>query len=118
VLVHAAISPLVMAGDFNCAVRESLMSSSGQRATLFLITFCSIAVSLSAQPSLEQRQPLELVFVDSIVPQDRHEMMSTTGAWHARDGATRNVALTQKVEWGLSDQLQIATFVPFGPART
>jgi len=31
------------------------------------------------QQTLEQRQPLELVFADSIVPQDRHEAMFTTG---------------------------------------
>ena len=34
--------------------------------------------------TLEQRQPLELVFADSIVPQDRHEVMLTTGAWYSR----------------------------------
>jgi len=31
---------------------------------------------------LEQRQPLELVSADSIVPQDRHEMMLTSGGWY------------------------------------
>jgi hypothetical protein len=34
------------------------------------------------EPSLEQRQPLELVYADSIVPQDRHETMLTTEAGH------------------------------------
>jgi hypothetical protein len=60
--------------------------------------------------SLEQRQPLELVFADSIVPQDRHELMLTTGIWLFRHGDLRHQSLTQKVEWGLSDRLQISTF--------
>jgi hypothetical protein len=63
------------------------------------------------EPTLEQRQPLELVNADSIVPQDRHEMMLTTGGWYFRDGRTHNALLTQKMEWGLSDHLQVATFV-------
>jgi hypothetical protein len=61
--------------------------------------------------SLEQRQPLELVFADSIVPQDRHEMMLTTGAWYARRGGNDSGQLTQKMEWGISDKLQISAFV-------
>jgi hypothetical protein len=32
------------------------------------------------EASLEQREPLELVYADSIVPQDTHEMMLTSGA--------------------------------------
>jgi hypothetical protein len=63
-------------------------------------------------PTLEQRQPLELVFADSIVPQDRHEMMLTTGGWYSRQrGDIHDALLTQKVEWGISDKLQISTFV-------
>src|ERR1700688_653297 len=62
--------------------------------------------------SLEQRQPLELVFADSIVPQDRHETMFTSGAWYSRQrGNTHDALLTQKVEWGISDKLQISTLV-------
>jgi hypothetical protein len=61
--------------------------------------------------TLEQRQPLELVFADSIVPQDRHEAMFTTGAWYFRHGALRHASLTQKVEWGISDKLQVSTFL-------
>jgi hypothetical protein len=60
--------------------------------------------------SLEQRQPLELVFADSIVPQDRHELMLTAGAWYFRRGDLQRQSLTQKGEWGLSDQLQISVF--------
>jgi hypothetical protein len=63
------------------------------------------------QASLEQRQPLELVFADSIVPQDRHEMMLVTGGWYLRHGTLRTALLTQKVEWGISDQLQISTLI-------
>jgi len=64
------------------------------------------------EPSLEQRQPLELIFADSIVPQDRHEMMLTTGGWYSRQrGDVHNALLTQKIEWGISDKLQISTFV-------
>ncbi|MBO0723293.1 MAG: hypothetical protein J2P41_20895 [Blastocatellia bacterium] len=62
------------------------------------------------QMSLEERQPLELVFADSIVPQDRHEMMLTTGGWYFRRGVLREAAITQKIEWGISDRLQISTF--------
>lgn len=61
--------------------------------------------------SLEQRQPLELVYADSIVPQDRHEMMLTTGGWFSRSSGTHDEMLTQKVEWGISDQLQISALV-------
>jgi hypothetical protein len=63
------------------------------------------------QKPLEQRQPLELVFADSIVPQDRHEWMFTTGGWYFRHGRLRNGSLTQKIEWGISDKLQISTLV-------
>ena len=64
------------------------------------------------QQSLEQRQPLELVFADSIVPQDRHEMMLTTGGWYLRQrGDIHDALLTQKIEWGILDKLQISTFV-------
>ena len=64
------------------------------------------------EPSLEQRQPLELIFADSIVPQDRHEMMLTTGGWYSRQrGDVHSAVLTQKIEWGISDKLQISTFV-------
>jgi hypothetical protein len=65
------------------------------------------------EPSLEQRQPLELVHADSIVPQDRHELMSTTGGWYSRDRGIHDGLLTQKVEWGISDRLQVSTFVDF-----
>jgi hypothetical protein len=55
---------------------------------------------------------LELVFADSIVPQDRHEMMLTTGGWYSRPrGDIHDALLTQKIEWGVSDKLQISTFV-------
>jgi hypothetical protein len=63
------------------------------------------------QQTLEQRQPLELVFADSIVPQDRHEAMFTTGGWYSQHhGDTHDAMLTQKIEWGISDKLQISTF--------
>src|SRR5882672_9668753 len=63
------------------------------------------------QKSLEERQPLELVFADSIVPQDRHETMLTTGVWYFRHHSAHHALLTQKAEWGISDHLQVATFV-------
>jgi hypothetical protein len=67
-------------------------------ATLcLLLAFSSARAAQNAtdqQESLERRQPLELVFADSIVPQDRHEMMLTTGAWNSRRGVTRNASLT------------------------
>jgi hypothetical protein len=64
------------------------------------------------QQTLEQRQPLELVFADSIVPQDRHEAMFTTGGWYSQQqGDTHATLLTQKVEWGISDKLQVSTLV-------
>jgi hypothetical protein len=61
--------------------------------------------------SLEQRQPLELVYADSIVPQDTHEMMLTTGAWYLRSGDLHDSFLAQKIEWGISDRLQVSAFV-------
>jgi hypothetical protein len=61
--------------------------------------------------TLERRQALELVFADSIVPQERHEMMLTTGSWYARGHGVHDGRLTQKMAWGISDKLQISTFV-------
>ena len=52
-----------------------------------------------------------MVSADSIVPQDRHEMMLTSGGWYFRDGDVHDAMFTQKVEWGISDRLQVATFV-------
>ena len=63
------------------------------------------------QKSLEQRQPLELVYADSIVPQDRHETMLTTGVWYFRKHASHHASLTQKIEWGISDALQVSTTI-------
>ena len=64
------------------------------------------------EASLEQRQPLELVFADSIVPQDLHETMLTTGGWYLRQRDNiQDAFLGQKIEWGISDKLQISTFV-------
>ena len=69
------------------------------------------------QQTLEQRQPLELVFADSIVPQDRHEAMFTTGGWYSKQqGDTHAALLTQKVEWGILDTLQVSTSV-HAPSR-
>ena len=79
------------------------------KAILFLLSLAPQTVGQTK--SLEERQPLELVFADSIVPQDRHETMLTTGVWYFRHGSLHNASLTQKVEWGISDQLQVATFV-------
>ena len=79
------------------------------KAILFLLSIAPQTVGQTK--SLEERQPLELVFADSIVPQDRHETMLTTGAWYFRHGSLHNASLTQKVEWGISDQLQVATLV-------
>jgi hypothetical protein len=69
----------------------------------------AIAQENNGGPTLEQRQPLELVFADSIVPQDLHEAMFTTGAWNFRRGSLRDSYLTQKIEWGISDTFQIST---------
>src|ERR1043166_8341170 len=78
---------------------------------LLLVFLGGSAVYGQEQPTLEQRQPLELVFADSIVPQDRHEMMLTTGGWYSRQGGDiHDALLTQKVEWGISDKLQISAF--------
>jgi hypothetical protein len=63
------------------------------------------------EASLEQRQPLELVYADSIVPQDTHEMMLTSGAWYLRSGGIHDSFLAQKIEWGISDSLQVSAFV-------
>ncbi len=85
--------------------------------SFFCCLLCLLLCSLAEQhvfgqsESLEQRLPLELVFADSIVPQDRHEMMLTTGGWYFSHGVLHSSLLTQKLEWGISDQLQVSTFV-------
>jgi hypothetical protein len=77
---------------------------------ILLITYGTCRQACAQDQSLEQRQPLELVFADSIVPQDRHEAMSTTGIWNFRRGSFNHASLTQKVEWGITDRLQVSTF--------
>jgi hypothetical protein len=81
-----------------------------RRIGWLLLAFVLANAAVYAQ-DLEQRQPLELVSADSIVPQDRHETMLTTGGWYYRDGSVHDAMLTQKVEWGISNRLQVATFV-------
>jgi hypothetical protein len=79
---------------------------------LLLLSFALEPRQARAQdPSLEQRQPLELVHADSIVPQDRHETMLTTGGWYSSRDGIHDALLTQKVEWGISGRLQVSTFV-------
>ena len=87
---------------------------------VILLLFCVLLFvpqvfgQIEKTDTLEQRQPLELVFADSIVPQDHREMMLTTGAWYSRRRPVHEGRLTQKVEWGVSDRLQISGFVnPF-----
>jgi hypothetical protein len=80
---------------------------------LLLLISSATEEAYGQQASLEQRQPLELVFADSIVPQGRHEMMLVTGGWYLRRGTLRTASLTQKVEWGISDELQVSTLVNF-----
>ena len=90
------------------------MSVSAASRGIFLLLgfFAGCFVYGQEQQTLEQRQPLELVFADSIVPQDRHEAMFTTGGWYSQQqGDTHTALLTQKVEWGISDKLQVSTFV-------
>jgi hypothetical protein len=77
---------------------------------LLLLGFVFRQAPARAQ-DLEQRQPLELVSADSIVPQDRHEMMLTSGGWYYRDGSLHDALFTQKAEWGISDRLQVATTI-------
>jgi hypothetical protein len=76
---------------------------------VFWIAMATLSATGQEQ-TLEQRQPLELVFADSIVPQDRHEMMSTTGGWYSERSDNHDSLFTQKIEWGISDRLQISTF--------
>jgi hypothetical protein len=80
---------------------------------LVVVLHCGITAqrAYAQQKSLEERQPLELVFADSIVPQDRHETMLTTGVWYFRHHSAHHALLTQKSEWGISDHLQVATFI-------
>jgi hypothetical protein len=78
---------------------------------LFMLAWAMPALGQAEQAqTLEERQPLELVFADSIVPQDRHETMLTTGARYFRRKPVQDGQLTQKVEWGVSDKLQISAF--------
>ncbi len=83
-----------------------------QTGVSFLLLLQSVFTTHPAyaqQKSLEQRQPLELVYADSIVPQDRHETMLTTGLWYFRKDASHHASVTQKIEWGISDALQVST---------
>jgi hypothetical protein len=93
---------------------NALMSLSAASRGIFLLLgfLAGCYAHGQEQQTLEQRQPLELVFADSIVPQDRHEAMFTTGGWYSQQrGDIHDALLTQKVEWGISDKLQISTFV-------
>jgi hypothetical protein len=77
---------------------------------VLILLQCGLASNAqSQQKTLEQRQPLESVYADSIVPQDRHETMLTTGVWYFRKHASHHASLTQKIEWGISDALQVST---------
>jgi hypothetical protein len=67
---------------------------------IILFIFLSGGCLYGQEQSLEQRQPLELVHADSIVPQDLHEMMSTTGGWYSQRDGIHDGLLTQKIEWG------------------
>jgi Putative MetA-pathway of phenol degradation len=78
---------------------------------LLLLGSALVLHACAQEPSLEQRLPLELVYADSIVPQDLHEAMLTTGGWYLKRDAMHDAMLTQKVEWGISDSLQISTLV-------
>jgi hypothetical protein len=78
---------------------------------LVFVSAVPVLGQIDKTDTLEQRQPLELVFADSIVPQDYREMMLTTGAWYSRRRPVHEGRLTQKVEWGISDRLQISGFV-------
>jgi hypothetical protein len=106
--------------------KEAIMFSSKHRSMcVLLLIFLFGRQACAQEQSLEQRQPLELVFADSIVPQDRHEAMFTTGLWYFRRGSANHGSLTQKVEWGISDRLQVSTFVELlnssnelGPRKT
>jgi hypothetical protein len=86
-----------------------LLKSAG--IALSLVLLCQWSLAQQPEKSLEQRQPLELVFADSIVPQDRHELMSTTGTWYFLHGSLRDAHLTQKVEWGISNSFQVSAFL-------
>jgi len=87
-----------------------------KRFVIFAVVLLLLAaLSLSARQidkadTLEQRQALEMVFADSIVPQDRHEMMLTTGTWYSHSGSVHDVMLTQKIEWGITEKFQISGF--------
>jgi hypothetical protein len=85
-------------------------------ASFLVIAFVLPAIAQADRATtLEQRQPLELIFADSVVPQDHHEMMLTTGAWYSRRRPLHDGRLTQKMEWGISDKLQVSAFVnPLG----
>jgi hypothetical protein len=117
--LHVTVLPMDNVQECNGLKHGRQPSSSKLRKTIriagvlfFLFLNCNLASqAYGQQKSIEQRQPLELVFADSIVPQDRHEAMFTTGVWYSRRAPTHDAMLTQKVEWGISDQLQVSTFI-------
>jgi hypothetical protein len=130
ITLHAASTPIQSFAAEQIAVLFKIVGCCGGRllmrdvlAILLLFVFrpCLHAQSPDPEPlsaqfvarslSLEQRQPLELVYADSIVPQDKHETMLVTGLWYMRHSRDRDALLTQKIEWGISDQLQVSTFI-------
>ena len=89
---------------------KSLRKATQTVLLALLLLRCGLPANANGQQqSLEQRQPLELVYADSIVPQDRHETMLTTAVWYFRKHGSHHASLTQKIEWGISDALQIST---------
>jgi hypothetical protein len=115
ITLHAASTPIQSFAAEQIAVLFKIVGCCGGRllmrdvlAILLLFVFgpCLHAQSPDPEPlsaqfvarslSLEQRQPLELVYADSIVPQDKHETMLVTGLWYMRHSRDRDALLTQK----------------------
>src|SRR5438132_12497580 len=53
--------------------------------------------------TLEERQPLELVYADSIVPPDIQEKILNTGIWHFGHRSLHNASYTAKIAEGIPE---------------
>jgi hypothetical protein len=76
------------------------------------LSVLSVLPTFGQEASLEQRQPLELVFAD--FNRSAGSARNDAHHWWMVFTATRGVhdaLLTQKIEWGISDELQISAFV-------
>jgi len=95
---------------------------------LFFLLFVCLDIAFPppcAEASENLSASSSVVVVIDHTSVERATGMFTTGLWYFRRGSVDHGSLTQKVEWGISDRLQVSTFVEllnsskeFGPRKT